>query len=146
MLKLSLLIIGFCPWCHSLKSDFVNSDILGSCGCKGWCGLSRLSLDGQLWRSWWRLRLFATPPLLVGPKAAPSMAPVLNNRAPCWHFGCCSFSPFIVMQWCGSWVSVDSGRVSSALFDGNGCSFVLCPMSSRPPPCHLCEPTHSDVR
>lgn len=147
MLKLSLLIIGFCQWCRSLKCDFVNSDIFGRCGCKGWCGPTRLSLDGRLWRSWRHLRLLATPSLsLVGPEAAPSMAPVLNNRTPCHTLAAVPSRPFIVLLWCVSWVSVDSGSVSSALFDGNSCSFVLCPISSRAPPCHLCEPPHSDVR
>lgn len=113
--------------------------ILGRCGYKDWCEPSSLSLMDD-WKSWQCLRLFATPRLsLVRRKAAQSMVLVLTNGH---HVGVLTVVLLSHLWLCSdAWgrASVDSGSISSALFDGNSFSFVLCPTTSRLLSCHLCK-------
>lgn len=113
--------------------------ILGRCGYKDWCEPSSLSLMDD-WKSWQCRRLFATPRLsLVRRKAAQSLVLVLTNGH---HVGVLTVVLLSHLWLCSDvWgrASVDSGSISSALFDGNPFSFVLCPTTSRLLSCHLCK-------
>jgi hypothetical protein len=114
--------------------------ILGRCEYKDHCGPHGLSLDRWMQRSGRHLRLFPTPPLSRDYSRCGS-SPYNGTVSSFWLLFLLSH-----LWLCGdvsAWSSRDSGIISSALLDGNCCSFVLCPATSRLPSCHLC---HSHIQ
>lgn len=138
-------------WIH-IKMVSANNRILlvvpllKICLYKQWCDNCQMWLRRSLWAqqplTWWMQRGswgiwgITVHLCLTAWLRAFSAGPQL------------AFWPLFLLSllWIGSVVwgsaSVDSGSVSSALFDGNCYSFVLCPTTSRPPSCHLCALPH----
>lgn len=86
VLKLSLIITGVCQWFHSLQCDFINSHMHGSGPAA-----SRL-MDDSGEPGWRRLRPRAAPPPSLVRQGLLKARSRPYRQAPCWHFGCLSFS------------------------------------------------------
>lgn len=122
--------------------------ILGRYGYKDWYEPSSLSFDGWLGRSWWHLRLFATPSLsLVRPKVAQSIGPVLTNGRHAGVLAAVPSQPLMVMQrcvklgFCGFWKHFWCPLWWKLLLP-----FVPRPTTSRPLPAICASTPHSDTR
>lgn len=125
---------------------------------KQWYDTWQMWLQRSVWAqqplTWWMTggvlglsEATASPPLsLVRPEAAHSRVPGLINGHQAGILASVPSQPFMALQHCGRLGFCGFWKRFSAVFDGNCCSFVLCPATSRPPSWHLHEAvTRGDV-